>query len=565
MGKRWKKASTASMALTSAAMMATFTAGAGTAAMAQSDANTLTIGQAFPFQNEFIPFLTADLYTANVWAMAFDPLLSVDNKLNFIPWLAQKWKWSSDHKTLTMWLQPNAKWSDGKPITSDDVLLAMDFLASKAYNTTLQGEYESLVDPIVGSQDIVSGKKQSFAQTGGFTKINNKEFQIHLKAPDAAVLYSDIASITPLPSHILKKIPFKKWGTSDFNLRPTVVSGPYKFVAIHGTDNVVMQANPLYWKGKPHIQNLIFKTDSADVAPGLLQSGEVDFQINGLKAQDVQKLQSLSNVNVVTLPDNGWYYLAAKLNGLPELKDYRVREAFEYALDRQAMVKGIMKGYGQVVSGPLPAISWAAATPKDGLNPYPYDVQKANQLLDAAGWKKGSDGWRIDPATKKPAVFHLTYPNDPVREQVAIAIQQEFKDIGIQIKLDTPLDIQAFYKKVQNDDKSVQLFVAAWELSVDPDPRGLWGSQNPMNYERWVDPEDDKLIADTWGAKAFDTKYRKQALIKWQLYVNKQMPVNFLFSKENLYAINKRVHIPKQDWAPTGATPLNPQDWTLSQ
>ncbi|MBX5435770.1 MAG: hypothetical protein IRZ33_00980 [Alicyclobacillaceae bacterium] len=564
MAMRRHTLSRATLVLASAAMMATFSAGTGAPAMASS-ANTLTIGQAFPFQNEFIPFIATDLYTNNIWSMAFDSLLNFNHKLDFIPWLAKSWKWSKDHKTLTMWLQPNAKWSDGQPITSDDVLLTMDFLASKAYNTTLKGEYESLVDPIVGAQEIVKGKKTSFAQTGGFTKINDKEFQIHLDSPDAAVLYSDIAAIVPLPSHILKKIPFQNWGSISFNKKPTVVDGPYQFVQVNGTDNVVFKANPLYWKGKPKIENLVFKTDNPDVAPGLLRNGSVDFQINGLKASDVAKLKTLKNVYVKALPDNGWYYLGAKLNKLPELKDYRVREAFEYALNRQAMVQGIMKGYGSVVSGPLPDVSWAAATPKDGLNPYPYNVAKANQLLDEAGWRKDANGNRIDPVTKQPAEFQLTYPIDPVREAIAVSVKQSFQALGIQVDLNTPLDILTFYDKVQKDDPSIQLFVAGWELSVDPDPRSLWGSQNPMNYERWVDATNDKLIDDTWQAKAFDPAYRKKALIKWQLYVNKQMPVNFLFSKDNLYAVNKRVHIPDNDWVPTGHLPLNPQEWTVSQ
>jgi peptide/nickel transport system substrate-binding protein len=522
------------------------------------DGGTLTIGQHLPFDNEFIPNISSLLYTYNITNAAFDPLLSVNKQLKYIPWLAKSWTWSNDKKTVTIELQDKANWSDGKPITSDDVLLALDFLGSKDYNTTLQGQNGYLVASILGSDKLLNGKATSFAQTGGFHKINDKMFSITFNQADAAVLFSQIAAIQPLPAHVLKSIPFSQWGSSSFDKMPTVVSGPFMFSAVHGKDSVEMKANPSYWKGKPHIATLIFKTVSSDVAPGLLANGNVDFQLTGMKAKDIDNLRNLNNVNVYTEPDMGYYYVGMKLYK-PEFKDVRVRQAFMYGIDRAGIVKGVLKGYGQVLNGPLPSVSWAAATTADGMNPYNYDVAKANQLLDQAGWKIGSDGWRIDPYTHQTANLHVVHPTDSDRTQVALAVQQGLAKLHIKVTVDAPLDVSTMYSKVQSDDKSIDMWVGGWSLSADPDPRGLWGSKDTSNYERWVDPKNDQLIADTYGIKAFDPNYRKQALVKWQLYVNQQVPLLFMYQKQLIWPVNKRVHIPQSDLTSVG--PINLQDW----
>ncbi|MCL6516694.1 ABC transporter substrate-binding protein [Alicyclobacillus sp.] len=523
------------------------------------DGGSITIGQGTKYNDQFLPAVDASLYTANIVGMAFDSLLRVDNKLNFIPDLAKSWEWSDDKKTLTIHLDPKANWSDGKPITSDDVLFTIDVIGGKDYATALQGQYGYLVANILGADKVLNGQAKSFADTGGFKRIDDKTFSLTFKSVDAAVLYSDIANIQPMPQHVLKDKPVKTWSTLDENKKPTVVSGPYQFTKVNGQDSVEMDANPNYFLGRPHIQRIVFKTVSPNVAPGLLANGTLDLMLNGLKPSDVSGLKTLNNIIVKTMAQNGYFYLGLKLYN-KEFQDVRVRQAFEYALNRQGMVDGILKGYGSVISGPLPAVSWAAATEKDGLNPYPYDKEKANQLLDEAGWKKGPDGLRIDPVTGKTANLHLAYySGDPVVQATCMDIEQDLAAVGVKVTLDTPLDFNTLANKVESDDKSLQMWYMGWALGIDPDPRGLWESTASFNFPRWVDKHDDDLIAQTVSAQAFDKNFRRQALIQWQLYVNQKLPYVFLYAPDNIWAVSKRLHIPGDDWNVTG--PINVQDW----
>lgn len=558
-----KKLSRAAMAtLTLASSVTVVAGGVAGAGAATANGGTLTIGQGLAYNDEFIPFMAGSLYTGNIDGFAFDSLMTVNNHLGYIPWLAKKWAWSKDKKTLTMWLQPHANWSDGKPITSDDVLYFMDYLASPTYNNDLQGQYEFEVDPVLGSDLVMKGTAASFADTGGFKKVNDKEFQVTFKTVDAAVLWSDVSNWTPIPKHVLEKIPMKDWPTSTFDKQPNVVSGPYVFSQVNGEDNVVMTANPHYWAGAPHISQVVWKTVEANVAPGLLANGQVDIQLNGLKPTDVSKLKQLPSIGITASPQMGYGYLGLK-EYHPEFKDVRVRQAFEYVINRQQMIKGILAGYGQPINSPVPSLSWAAATTKQGLNPYNYNPAKAKQLLDAAGWKVNSKGWRVDPITGQQADLHLDYSaGSPTVEAEAVAIQQYLAKVGVKVTLNTPLDFNALVTKVENDDKNLQMWLMAWSLGVDPDPRGLWDSTDSYNFERWVSAKEDKLVGATWNAAAFNQSVRKQAFIKWELYVNQQMPLNFMWQQDNIFAVNNRVNIPANDWIP-GYGPGFVQQWTL--
>ena len=526
------------------------------------DGGTLTMAQGTKFNDQFIPGMDASLYTANIMDEAFDPLLTIDKNLNFIPDLASKWTWSADKKTVTITLA-NAKWSDGQPITSDDILFTINYLGSKTYNTTLQGQRGYLVAPILGSDKLLNGSATSFAATGGFKKISNTQFSLTFTKVDAAVLYSDIASIYPIPEHVLKNVPLASWGNASYDKMPTVVSGPYTFTQVNAGQSVEMAANPLYFKGKPHISNLVIKTASPDVVPGLLANGQVQYVLNGLQPTDVAKLKQIPGVVVNTPPGNNYTYLGMKLKQVPEFQNVKFRQAIEYGMDRQAMIDGILKGLGVPENGPVPPVSSVAATAANGLNPYNYDPQKAKSLLTSIGYKMGSNGYFIDPLTGKEATFTLSYNSgDPSVQAQAVAIQSDLKKIGIHVVLNSPLDFNTLAKRVETDDKSIQMWLLGWYFGSYVDPRQLWLSTAAFNFNRWVDPKSDAMINQTWGAQAFDPAYRKQALIKWQLYVNQQLPVNFLYSSDNIYAYGNKLHIPANDWSAQG--PLNIQDWWLS-
>lgn len=141
-------------------------------------------------------------------------------------------------------------------------------------------------------------------------------------------------------------------------------------------------------------------------------------------------------------------------------------------------------------------------------------------------------------------------------------MQQAFKAIGVKVTINPPMDFNTLATKVENDDKSIEMWLMAWSLGTDPDPRGLWDSTDAMNFPRWKDPKNDKLIAATFDAASFNKANRKAAFAKWAQYVNQQLPYIFLWAPDTPYAWSSNLQIPAKDMSTLG--PINPQDWSYS-
>lgn len=191
------------------------------------------------------------------------------------------------------------------------------------------------------------------------------------------------------------------------------------------------------------------------------------------------------------------------------------------------------------MNAPMPPVSWAAAGPNE-INTYPYDPAKAKQILDDAGYKDvDGDGFREDPNGKKFEIT-LDYPTgNKIREKSAPIIQQNLKEVGLNIKLNAPRDVGSHYDAVGADE--VELFLAGWGLTSDPDPSGIWKSTDVWNFPRWVNQESDRLIAEGLSLKAFDQDYRKQVYIDWQKLVNDELPYVFLYSQNKISAYNTNI------------------------
>lgn len=527
---------------------------------AAKNGGQLVISQYQPFDNTFIPNLSTIGFTQNLVYYAFDPLFTMDKNYNVVSDLADKYSWSADHKTITITLKPTAKWSDGQPITSDDVLLYLDFMDSKDYVNTYQGQLESVVDDIKGANP--NGKTESFAKLGGFERVSDKVFKIHFAKKNIHEMVFNILSWYPLPSHILKGIPFSQYLDMNYDRMPSVTSGAYTFAKVNGTDSVVMNANPHYVMGKPHISSVVWKTVNADVAPGMLEGNQIDYLMNGVQPKDVANIEKMSNIVLHHPVDQGYFDLGLK-DSRPYFKNVKVRQAFMYAINRALLVKAVVKGYGNVANTPISPTMFGYTT--KGINPYAYSPSRANQLLNQAGWKKSSNGQRMLPGGKQPVNLTLGYPsNDPVRTTAAIQIQQDLGAVGIQVSLKSFAKSSTMYEEVASGQLDMWM---GQESGLGPYPniQSLWGSKNSENeqFNAWMDAKNDELIAAANSDKAANTTYYKNALDAWLRYMNQQVPAVFLWNKDALYVFNKRVEIPSNDWQGNGFQPIHLEQWWL--
>ena len=530
-----------------------------------------TLVETFPtaFGTNMIPFLDSSAYTATADSYAFDSLLNFNQKDQLVPDLVDKYAFSKSKTTITFWLNPKARWSNGAPVTSKDVQLSVDWLASKTYNVTDQGAYGYLVQNIVGaSKPLPDGTTPS-----GFKIINSHEFSISMAQPDAAVLPSQWAGIIPLPSAVLGKMPMSAWKSSSFNKVPTIGSGPFVFKSLVPGQSITQVRNPYYVFGAPHIQTVVWKVISPNVVNGDLASGQVD--IAGIHPQDVQKMKALPNLSVAIFPSNSFGYLGWRLNNAKYgsvFSNVKFRQAVEYAINRPALVKAIDKGYGKPENGPLPPINFWYNSKLN--NTYAYSPATANKLLDSIGMKVGANGWRTMPNGKpfSPTLTISTGDSNIVTESTFIA--QFMKAVHINLTVLPPINFNTMLSQLNNDSKGtqpIQGFLLGWSLSDDPDPRGLWRSTDNLNITSidWTntkDPaivENDRLIHLQHSAAAFNLAYRKKIIYQWQTLLNQQMPENFLTMDDAIYAYNKNVHGLVFS-AYTFGTPIDAWKWWMS-
>lgn len=512
-----------------------------------SSQNTITIALPSAFGPNLIPALDSSLYTVYITGYQFDPILNVNPKDQLIGDIVDKWSYSKDKKTIYFYINPKARWSNGKNVTSQDVELGVDWLASKSYNTTDQGEYGYEVNSIVGAKNpIPDGTTPS-----GFKIINAREFSLTTYNVDATNLSGNLQFIQPLPYFALGKLPMSQWKTSAFNKMPNVGDGPYIVTNVVPGQSVTMAANPYYLHGKPLIATTIYKVVSPDTVAGDLVSGQVN--MSGIHPKDVAKLKNVPNLSINDSPTNGYSFLGWRMNNVvygKEFSNVKFRQAVEYAINRQALIQAIDKGFGKPENGPLPPVNFWYNSALD--NTYPYSTAKANQLLDQAGFKI-KNGWRTTPGGR-PFTPTLTISSGDTAIQIeANFIQQFLKAVHIDVKVLPAINFNTLLNQLNNDangKQPVQGFFMAWSLGSGPqDPRPLWLSNAAFNTtaQDWQTPksvlaQSDKLLNEQASAAAYSDSYRKQVLDKWQVLMNQQMPTNFLTMDDTLTAYSSNLH-----------------------
>jgi peptide/nickel transport system substrate-binding protein len=299
-----------------------------------------------------VPFaLTpADL---SLYTLIYDSLVSYDTNLNPQPRLATAWQWSPNADRLMLTLRSGVTFHSGRPFTSDDVKFTL----------------EHLRDPAVGSN------------------WRNYANLMHITTPDPTTVVIDYD--TPVPSSfdaLVATYIADPQSLDDTNAgRGFVGTGPFRFGEWSPGDHFTARRNPTYWQsGKPYLDQVELRV-MPDQQTGLvaLETGRVDW-MSGVPGQDARRLQSDPNYQTMATGAGGTFYYVGLDLAVPALADQRVRQAFNYALNRDRMVDIALNGFGRRTAIPWPRQSLGFDAAQD--QSYRYDLNMARQLLSAAGW-----------------------------------------------------------------------------------------------------------------------------------------------------------------------------------
>jgi peptide/nickel transport system substrate-binding protein len=388
------------------------------------------------------------------------------------PGLAKSWEASEDGLTYTFHLRDGVKFHDGTPLDAPGYVKTIKRLLDKedADSIFKTGPVESFIDDTYG--DVAS-----------YTAPDDKTVVFKFKASSApfttnlAMVWNGVVS--PTAVHKLGK---------DFRNHP-VGSGPFIFKEWRQGDQVVLDANPNYWNGKPKVDHIVFKVmPDAQAALLAIKRGDVHI-LADVGAQIIPAAKSDANLVIVSQPGLAVSGMGMTFDTKP-FNDKRVRQALNYAVDKDAINKSLFQGLAKTMTSPLPEAQWGF---DPSLKGYPYDPAKAKQLLAEAGYP---NGFKAELLTyNSPRGYNSAGPD------LAVAVQGYLQKVGVEASV-RKQEMGAYLAEIRNKTKKYEgMFMVGWTGdNGDPDNflYELFGSANIPNTNavRYVSPAVDKILVD---------------------------------------------------------------------
>ena len=486
-----------------------------------ADGDTLiesTIGDAKTLN----PALSDEETGGDIDGLVFNGLLRYNEKMELEPCLAEKWTVSKDGKVITYYLRKGVKFHDGVEMTAEDVVFTWKVYSDPTVNTPYGADYQYIKNvEIMDPYTVKVTYKKAFAPA----------------------LTSTFSSI--LPKHLLEGKDINH--DDDFNRHP-IGTGPYKFVEWKTAQQIVLEANPDYWEGKPHINRFVLRIipDQSSEFLSLLK-GETDgigAWTSGTMSPEQYARQTdtpkfTDYYNKYETDQFVYIYIGWNLDD-PLFKDVQVRRALTLAIDRQAIIQNVVYGLGSVCTGPFVPQSWACN--KD-VKPLPFDPEAAKALFKKAGWKPGPDGILHKNLNGKDTPFQFklyTNQGNVSRERIATIVQQQLKQVGVdcqpQIMEWTTL-LNEYINKRKYD-----AMVMGWQFGPEPDCYLTWhSSQTGEHQYNMVDYRNktvDSLLVQ--GRETLDPARRAAIYHRIHKILADDVAATFLYVPDSLPAVHKR-------------------------
>lgn len=516
----------------------------------------------------FNPILSQE--SPNVFSFTYEGLTTTDGiSGGVIPALAESWDISPDGKTYVFTLRPGLQWSDGAPLNVDDVVFTYE---------------EVLFNPKIpsNSRDIFRvGQQGLFPKV---TKLDDRRVQFQLPEPFAPLLRNTSQEI--IPAHVLRPkiettdnqgnpIFLTTWGT-DANPADLVVNGPYRIASYAPGERVMFERNPYYWEkdsagnAQPYIERLIWQIiGSTDNALLQFRSGGLD--LTGVSPDFFALLKREENRGNFTIynggPDLGTNFIAFNLNrgsrdGKPLVDPIKsawfntveFRQAVSYGIDRETMVNNIFQGLGNPQTSPISVPSPFYAPPEEGIRTYPYDPEKAKQLLLDAGFKYNASGQLEDPSGNRVRFTLITNSGNKIRESIGAQIKQDLAKLGMQVDFQ-PLAFNVLVDRL-TDSLDWEAFVLGLTGGLEPNGgANVWlldGALHAFNQqagpgqtplEGWQFADWEKRIADLYveAAQVVDDQQRYELYKETQQLTQEYLPFIYLINNLSLAAVRNRV------------------------
>ena len=456
------------------------------------------------------PVLAPDVGSVLVNKVLFPGLVRPDEQLRPTPDLATSWTVSPDGKVYIFALRRGVKWHDGVPFTSRDVQYTFEQIQNPNAGGFLWSDYTAI---------------ERIETPDSFT------VRFVLKTPFAAFLTLLGYNSGIIPEHAFQGRPVAE--NTDFNRRKPIGTGPFRVVGAVPGSSLTLEANPDYYGPKPRLSGLVFRlVPDANAQIAALRAGELDLVT--LEPASLPGIRDVPGIAIrqATVPQ---HYFVGFNQRLPLFKPAAVRRALDLAVNRKAIIDGVLKGAADLPVGTIPVAlgAWFA----DSLPRAATDTALALTLLAQAGWRRGADGL-LRNARGDPFRFTLRVDKgNPSREQSALALQQDWKAIGMEVSIET-----VEFAALVRDDLQPGRFDAIliwWTTPPDPDQYSYYVTGQINNNVAYSNRVVDGLL--TTGRGETDPARRLSVYHAFQAAERDDPPVLVLYYPREIQAMTERL------------------------
>jgi peptide/nickel transport system substrate-binding protein len=493
-----------------------------------------------------------------------------DNNIQPVPDLAESIDVNEDATVYTFHLPENAEWSDGTPLTANDVYFTYKLVLTPGVGA---GSWNSNFATIKGVEDYQNGEADEIE---GIVVVDDHTVQMELTAPNAVFLTKTYLGI--LPEHILGGLSAEELETADYVDNPTITSGPYEFVEYKEDQYIKFVKKDNYWGKQVNLDEVyvkIFESNATMLAQ--LEAGEIDIAM--LPPEEVARFEEIDYINAIEVQGVGYYvtHIDARTEEQvqairdagawevpedyeikPYLQDARFRQALAYALDTNAFIAVVEEGQATPIYSPIFGPEWAV---NPDLNTYERDLDKSRALMEEVGVTfndKGTALWEDKPIE----LVFLTTSSEKKR-LFGEVLQQQFGEVGIRLDIKMVTSSAFIAAAVAGEGDLIQN--AGGRFGADPSVSEAyysctagWGTL----VTGYCNEAFDALMTE--GVAVSDVDTRATTYHEASAILNEDLPSLFFYTSSSFTGVNAGLTgvMPSAD---PGYLTWNIEDWAFTE
>lgn len=527
------------------------------------DGGTLSVG--YVSDSPFTGIFSWELYIgtpdADIMSYTMGTLFGYDENYQIDDSGAASFDLDQDANKVTITLKDDVLWHDGEPVTAGDIAFAYEIIGHPEYTgVRYSGDFAN----IVGMEEYKDGATDSIE---GITIVDDKTVEIEYQTVGVQMLQAGGGVWSyAAPRHYLEDVPVAELESAPEIRENPIGFGPFKVDNIVPGESVSYTAFEDYYRGAPKIDRIELETVPTTTAVAAMENAQYDLFMS-MPTDQFENYENIPGYTNLGIDDTAYTYIGFKLGEWQEaekdedgnivepaqnvynpdskMADKNLRQAMAYAIDNDAVGAKYYQGLRRRANSPI--IPNFSDYYNEDLEGYPFDPDRANEVLDEAGYEDtDGDGIRETPEGEELVINFASMSGGETAEPIVEYYMQSWeRGVGLKVELleDRLHEFNSFYDRVEADDPEIDIYQGVWSTGFDPTPEGLYGRLAPYNYTRWATEENDEYMEAMTSTEGFDLEWRQEQFKEWQEYFMDELPIIPTLFRKAVTPVNNRVGV----------------------